>query len=97
MRPSSIQMHYVIIMYVEVQSNLELLSQNQLKTAAKTIHSEIVQIQHTLFWPKTLEPNKYAIPEYFNVFLKTKRKIPFLQKSRVRYSLAQNIHKVANG
>ena len=56
-------------MYVELQSNLELLSQNQLKTAAKTIQSEIVQIQHTLFWPKTLEPNKYAIPEYFNVFL----------------------------
>ena len=75
-----------------------------MKTAAKLIRSEILQIKDTLPWPpqpKDLEPKKLVIPEKLNEFLSKmfhEEERPNARISRICYSFAQDIvYAVPNG
>ena len=63
-------------MYVDLQHKLEenvtKEKESIVKTAAKLICSEILQMRDTLLWPpqpKYLEPKKFVIPKILKEFL----------------------------
>ena len=68
-----------------------------MKTAAKLIHSEILQMKDSLPWPpqpKDLEPKKFFNPEKLKEFLSKmfhEKERPKTRKSRICYSFAQDI------
>ena len=75
-----------------------------MKTAAKLIRSEILQIKDTLPWPpqpKDLEPKKLVIPEKLNEFLSKmfhEEERPNARKSRICYSFTKyTVYAVTNG
>ena len=95
-------------MYVDLQNKLEenvtKEKESIVKTAAKLIRSEILQMKDTLPWspqPKDLEPKKFVIPEKLKEFLSKmfhEEERPNARKSRICYSFAQGIvYAVTNG
>ena len=95
-------------MYVDLQNklveNVTKKKDSIVKTAAKLIRSEILQMKDTLLWPpkpKDLEPKKFAIPEKLKDFLSKmfhEEERPNARKSRICYSFAQDIvYAVTNG
>ena len=95
-------------MYVDLQNKLEenitKEKESIVKTAAKLIRCEILQMKDTLPWPrqpKDLEPKKFVIPEKLKKFLGKmfhEEERPNARKSRICYSFAQDIvYAVTNG
>ena len=95
-------------MYVDLQHKLEenvtKEKESIVKTAAKLICSEILQMRDTLLWPpqpKYLEPKKFVIPKILKEFLSKmfhEKKKPNARKSRICYSFSQDIvYAVTNG
>ena len=87
-----------------LQENVTKEKESIVKTAAKLIRSEILQMKDTLPWPpppKELEPKKFVIPEKLKEFLSKmfhEEEKPNARKSRICYSFAQDIvFAVTNG
>ena len=77
----------------KLEENVTKEKESIVKTAAKLIHSEILQMKDSLPWPpqpKDLEPKKFFNPEKLKEFL-SKMFYEEEQKSRICYSFAQDI------
>ena len=88
----------------KLEENVTKEKESIVKTAAKLIRSEILQMKDTLPWPpppKELEPKKFVIPEKLKEFLSKmfhEEEKPNARKSRIWYSFAQDIvFAVTNG
>ena len=97
----SIKIEDLMKMHVDLQNRLQenvtKEKESIVKTAAKLIHSEILQMKDSLPWPpqtKDLEPKKFFNPEKLKEFLSKmfhEEERPKTRKSRICYSFVQDI------